>query len=82
MGGIAVCESFKTASGDLDSQIVRYVRKEYNIEIGALTAESVKIKIGSALKRDVEVAVVAKGRNVFSGLPESFEIPRARYMRR
>jgi len=74
MGGIAVCESFKTASGDLDSQIVRYVRKEYNIEIGALTAESVKIKIGSALKRDVEVAVVAKGRNVFSGLPESFEI--------
>ena len=39
-----------------------------------LTAESVKIKIGSALKRDIEVAVVAKGRNVFSGLPESFEI--------
>ena len=74
MGGIAVCESFKTASSDLDAQIIRYVRKEYNVEIGPLTAEMIKIKIGSAVKRDIEVAVVAKGRNVFSGLPESFEI--------
>ena len=74
MGGIAVCESFKTASSDLDAQIIRYVHKEYNVEIGPLTAEMIKIKIGSAVKRDIEVAVVAKGRNVFSGLPESFEI--------
>lgn len=74
MGGIAVCESFKTASNDLDNQIIRYVRKEYNVEIGRLTAEMIKIKVGSAVKRDVEVAIVAKGRNVFSGLPESFEI--------
>ena len=48
LGGISVCESFKTASSDLDMQIIRYVRKEYNIEIGALTAEMIKIKIGSA----------------------------------
>lgn len=74
MGGIAVCESFKTASSDFDNQIIRYVRKEYNIEIGPLTAEMIKIKVGAAIKRDVEIAVVAKGRNVFSGLPESFEI--------
>jgi len=74
MGGIAACDSFKTASLDLDNQIIRYVRKEYNIEIGPLTAEMIKIKIGSAVKHDIEVAVSAKGRNVFSGLPESFEI--------
>ena len=74
MGGISVCESFKTASFDFDTQIMRYVRKEYNIEIGPLTAEMIKIKIGSAVKRDIEIAIVAKGRNVFSGLPESFEI--------
>lgn len=74
MGGIAACDSFKTASLDIDSQIIRYVRKEYNIEIGPLTAEMIKIKIGSAVKHDIEVAITAKGRNVFSGLPESFEI--------
>ena len=77
MGGIAACESFKTASGDLDAQIARYVRREYNIEIGPLTAEMIKMKVGTAIKRDVEIAVVAKGRNVFTGLPESFEISSA-----
>ena len=74
MGGIAVCDSFKTASLDIDTQIIRYVRKEYNIEIGPLTAEMIKIKIGSAVKHDLEVALSAKGRNVFTGLPETFEI--------
>ncbi len=74
LGGIAVCESFKTASGEFDAQIIRYVRKEYNIEIGPLTAEQIKMRIGSVVERPVEVATVAKGRNVFTGLPESFEI--------
>lgn len=74
MGGIAVCESFKTASFDIDAQIIRYIRKEYNIEIGALMAESIKIKLGAAVTRPIEVAMVAKGQNVFTGLPESFEI--------
>lgn len=77
MGGIASCESFKTASLDFDNQIIRYIRKEYNIEIGPLTAENIKIKIGGAIERNIEVALVAKGRNVFSGLPESFEITAA-----
>ncbi len=74
MGGIATCNSFKTASFDIDAQIIRYVRKEFNIEIGNLTAEMIKIKVGTAVERDVEIAVIAKGRNVFTGLPESFEI--------
>ena len=74
LGGIAVCDSFKVASFDFDAQIIRYVRREYNIDIGPLTAEAIKIKVGSAVKRDIEIAMVAKGRNIFSGLPESFEI--------
>lgn len=74
MGGIAVCESFKIASFDFDAQIMKYVRKEYNIEIGHLMAESIKKQIGTVINRPVEIAMVAKGRNVFTGLPESFEI--------
>jgi len=74
MGGIAVCDSFKTASADFDVCITRYIRKEYNIEIGPLMAESIKKQIGTAVERPYEIAIVAKGRNVFTGLPESFEI--------
>lgn len=74
MGGIAVCDSFKIASNDFDAQIAKYVRKEFNIEIGPLMAENIKKKIGTVIERPVEIAMVAKGRNVFTGLPESFEI--------
>lgn len=74
MGGIASCDSAPVASFDFDSQIIKYVRSEYNIEIGPLTAESVKKQIGTVIERPVEIAMVAKGRNVFTGLPESFEI--------
>ncbi|MBQ1961898.1 MAG: rod shape-determining protein [Clostridia bacterium] len=74
MGGISVCDSFKTASRDLDAAIAKYIRKEYNIEIGPLTAELIKQRIGNVLERPIEIAMVAKGRNVFTGLPESFEI--------
>ncbi len=74
MGGIAVCDSFKTASMDFDAQIMRYIRKEFNIEIGPLMAETVKKQIGTVIERPIDIAMVAKGRNVFTGLPESFEI--------
>ena len=74
MGGISVCDSFKIASYDFDAQIIKYIRKEYSIEIGNLMAESIKKQIGTVVERPVEVAIVAKGRNIFTGLPESFEI--------
>lgn len=74
MGGIASCDSAPVASFDFDNQIIKYVRSEYNIEIGPLTAESIKKQIGTVVDRNVEIAMVAKGRNVFTGLPESFEI--------
>lgn len=74
MGGIATCDSSKIASYDFDAQIIKYIRKEYNIEIGPLMAESIKKQIGTVVERPIEVAIVAKGRNIFTGLPESFEI--------
>ncbi len=74
LGGIAQCDCFKTGSFDFDELIIRYVRREYNIIIGNLTAENIKKQIGCAVKRPVELAMIARGRNVFTGMPESFEI--------
>ncbi len=74
MGGLAACESAKIASVDFDEAISRYVRKEYNILIGPHTAENIKLQIGSVWKRPVELALKAKGRNQFTGLPSIFEI--------
>lgn len=74
MGGIAQCDSFKVAGYTFDDLIEKYVRKEYNIAIGPLTAENIKKQLSTVVKRPVEVAIVAKGRNLITGLPESFEI--------
>lgn len=77
LGGIVSCDSFKTASYDFDDIIINYVRRSRNIAIGKLTAENIKIQIGSVSPRPVEVTCIAKGRNLFSGLPEAFEITSA-----
>lgn len=74
MGGIVECESLKTASRDIDELIICYVKKEYNILIGPLTAEDIKKKLGCAYDRPLQVSMLAKGRNLLTGLPQSFEI--------
>ena len=74
LGGIVQCGSFNLASYDFDDAIAKYIRRAYNIEIGELTAESIKKQIGSVVSRDVEITVIAKGRNLRTGLPQSFEI--------
>ena len=74
LGGIVVCDSFKTASFDFDELITTFVRRSRNITIGQLSAEQIKIQIGSVFERPVEVTAISKGRNLFTGLPETFEI--------
>ncbi|MBR2044281.1 MAG: rod shape-determining protein [Clostridia bacterium] len=74
LGGIVSCDSFKTASYNFDDIIINHVRRKRNIAIGALTAENIKIQIGSVSPRPIEITAIAKGRNLFSGLPEAFEI--------
>ena len=74
LGGIAECDSFKVAGNTFDDLIIKYIRKEYGVEIGPLTAENLKKQLSTVVKRPVEIAVLAKGRNVFTGLPQTFEV--------
>lgn len=74
LGGIANQESLRIGSIDFDDDIEKYVRREKNILIGSHTAENIKRTIGSAVKRDFDVSMTGKGRNLFTGLPEVFEI--------
>lgn len=73
-GGIVQCESAPIGSMDFDEAIIRYIRKEFNVLIGNLSAEELKKQIGSVICRPEEVIIKAKGRNLFTGLPQIFEI--------
>jgi rod shape-determining protein MreB len=56
LGGIVVGRSVKMAGTDMDQAILHYVRLKHGILLGERTAESVKIRIGSAYMK------VAKGK--------------------
>lgn len=73
-GGIVQCESAPIGSADFDEAIIRYIKKEHNVLIGNLSAESIKKQIGSMVRRKEEVIIKAKGRNLFTGLPEIFDV--------
>ena len=74
MGGLSQCESARVAGVDFDEAIVRYIRKEHNIAVGIRTAEQIKKQIGCVIQRPVEIGMTAKGLNLFTGLPQLFEI--------
>lgn len=77
LGGVAECESIKTAGSAFDEAIVRYIRRRHNVLIGAKTAEELKMNIGCVVPRaDVGVEEV-KGRDLVTGLPKTVKISSA-----
>lgn len=74
LGGIVASTSVKVAGNKLDSAIVDYVKKNYNLVIGDKMAEDIKIKIGSAMPLDEELSMQVKGRDFVLGLPRTIEL--------
>ena len=74
LGGTVVSASIKIAGDDFDEAIVRYMRKKHNVLIGERTAEEIKIKIGSCLKKNEEDFMDVRGRNLVTGLPITLKI--------
>jgi len=69
MAGIVTCESIRVAGDELDEAIMQYMRKNYNLLIGELTAERIKLAAGSAAPLDEEFQIEVKGRDLVAGLP-------------
>lgn len=74
LGGTVVSTSIKIAGDDFDEAIVRYMRKKHNLLIGERTAEDIKIKIGTAYKRDEVETLDVRGRNLVTGLPKTITV--------
>ena len=61
LGGTVVSKTIRVAGNNFDADIIKYVKKTYNLLIGDRTAEEIKMKIGT-----MEV----KGRDLLMGLPK------------
>lgn len=75
LSGIVSNTSIRVGGDELDTAIVTFLRKSYNLLIGEPTAEAVKIQIGSAWPDDDgDRTMNVKGRDLVSGIPKTVTI--------
>ncbi len=71
LGGMVVAKSLDVAGDEMDDCIVQYFRRKHNLVIGEITAEEVKIQIGSVFPLKEEKTIEVKGRDQAKGLPKT-----------
>ncbi|HXE58841.1 MAG TPA: rod shape-determining protein [Gemmatimonadales bacterium] len=74
LSGIVCDASIRTGGDEMDHAIIQFMRKHYSLLIGEPTAETIKIRIGSAVPFDDEQAMPVKGRDLVSGLPKTVTV--------
>jgi rod shape-determining protein MreB len=74
LGGVVVHKSVRVAGNKVDEAITAYLRKRHNLLVGETTAESVKLRIGSAIILEQAESMEVKGRDNVSGLPRAITI--------
>lgn len=74
LGRVVVRETVKYGGDAFDDAIIRYIRRKHNMLIGPLTAEDLKINIGSVLSRNEQFYMEVTGRDLLSGLPRVLNV--------
>jgi len=77
MGGIIASRSIRVAGDEITESIIEYIKREYNVLIGKITAENIKHKIGTAYPSMTIEEMDIKGRSLQNGLPEIITISSA-----
>jgi len=74
LNGIVNNISVRIAGDEMNDSIVMYLKKNYNLLIGELTSEEIKIKIGSAFPLEKEISMEIKGRDLVAGVPKNLKL--------
>jgi len=76
LGGIVNNKSIRIAGDDFTNDIVEYMRKQHNINIGERTAERIKREVGAAVT-DLENPpddFAVHGRDMLTGIPKEIKV--------
>ena len=74
LNGVAASASIKVAGSAFDEAIGRHVRRKHGVIIGQVTAEDVKIQIGSVYPRPEVVSMNVRGRDAKTGMPRELTL--------
>jgi rod shape-determining protein MreB len=73
--GIVYSRSVRVAGDKMDSAIIQYIKRKYNLLIGERTAEAIKTTIGNAYPDPQNLETIeVKGRDLASGIPKILSI--------
>lgn len=72
--GVVYTRSIRVGGDQMDTAIINYMKRAYNLLIGERTAEEIKIKVGSAAPLDDELTMDVRGRDSVAGLPKTISI--------
>lgn len=76
LDGVVYSKAVRVGGDKMDEAIMAYIKRRYNLMIGDMTSERIKIDIGSAFgsgtseKRVMDI----KGRDLISGIPKTISI--------
>lgn len=78
LGGLVYGASVRVGGDRMDEAIVNYMRRNHNLLIGDVTAESIKKIHGSALpaKRNSQEPITVRGRDQVLGVPQQINVTR------
>ncbi len=74
LGGIVAGESLRLGGDDFDQAIIDYLVEHFDIRVGNVSAEEVKIALGSAVPVDGLPAMPVRGQDTRTGLPKQIEL--------
>ena len=76
LGGIVFSKSIRIGGNEFDNSIISYLKKNENIIVGEITAEQLKIGIGSGIipKHGDGKKMIVKGKEITEGVPVEREI--------
>jgi rod shape-determining protein MreB len=69
LSGTVYSKSVRVAGNEMDSAIIQYLKRKYNLLIGERSAETIKCEIGSAYPLKEEMKLEIKGRDLIEGVP-------------
>ena len=73
LGGVISGISVNIGGKSLDNMLIDFIESEFELKIGRLTAEKLKIQAGSLLERD-QTSMVVNGRDMLSGKPRAITV--------
>ncbi len=74
LGGVVTSRSLRMAGDDFNRSVIQYIRDHFNLLIGEVMAETIKIRIASVVDDGEQRSMKVRGRDIISGLPREVNV--------